>query len=306
MRVTDQFRYRTVIRNLNSSRERMTDLQEQLATGKRINRPSDDPVSMSKAAKLRTILESNYQFQENIQDAKTQLTVQEQALNEVHDTLLEIKEIAIEGASDSITVRESLADQVEQILDSLVEVANTRYNGKYIFGGTETLTVPFVLDQNVINFDLNDPVVQYYGNGDKLKRQINETMTVDVNLTGKEVFDQSDGEGVDIFQMVYELKKGLENDDTSAVNGKIEDIDTALEQVLESYLKVGTRVQVVAFNEERFESQNIQIKSAMSYLEDTDFGTAYVNFEAEENALNSALSAGARVVAPSLLDFVGA
>lgn len=306
MRVTDQFRFRTVIRNLNSGRERTTNLQEQLATGKRINRPSDDPVSMSKAMKLRTVLENNEQYQTNIQDALTQLTAQEEALNSVQDALLRIKEIAIEGASDSITIRKSLAQEVEQIFDALLETANTKFNGKYIFGGTETLTQPFQKNVNVLNFGAEGNPADYYGNFDKIERQINERTRIEVTLNGYEVFEQTGPDSVNIFKLLNDLKIDLENEDSTAINGAIQNVDTALEQNLENFLKVGTRKQVIFFNDDRFNSQNTQIRAAMSNLEDTDFGEAFVTFKAEENALNSALSAGARVVSPSLIDFLGA
>jgi len=305
MRITDSFRYRTVTQNLNTSRERMTRLQEQLATGKRINRPSDDPEAMSNAMRLKTILDSNEQFQINISDAVTQLTAQEEALDQVYDVLVNLKEIAIEGASDTITVRNSLANQLDLMLKNLLEISNTQFNGKYLFGGTETLSQPFTLNQNVLNYSLDDKVVDYRGNYGQINRQINEQTSINVNLHGKEVFDQSGGEGVDIFQLVYDLKRAMQNEDGAVANEKLADVDKAIEQVLKSYLKIGTRKQLVMFNDDRFVSQNIQIKAAMSNLEDTDYGEAFVNFKAEENALNSALSAGARVVSPSLLDFLG-
>lgn len=306
MRITDSFRFRVVTENLNSSRERMTDLQEQLATGKRINRPSDDPEAISNTMKLRAILETNFQFQENIQDGVTQLTAQEEALNQVYEILAQVKEITLEGASDSITVRSSLAQQLGLILDNILEIANTKFNGKYIFGGTETLNKPFMLNENVVRFDLDEPVVDYRGNLGKWNRQINENTTVEVNLNGKEVFDQAAGDGVDIFQLIFDLKKLMVQEDTQGINAKIEDVDKGIEQVLKAFLKIGTRKQLVLFNEDRFTSQNIQVRATMSNLEDTDFGEAFIAFKAEENALNSALSAGARVVSPSLLDFLGA
>jgi flagellar hook-associated protein 3 FlgL len=306
MRITDSFRYRTVIQNLNVSRERMTKLQEQLASGKRINRPSDDPEAMANAMRLKTTLDSNEQFQTNISDATTQLTAQEEALDQVYEVLVNLKEIALEGASDSITVRGSLAQQLDLMLKNVLEIANTKYNGKYIFGGTETLSQPFTLNENVLSHNLDDKVVDYRGNYGQVNRQINEETSIPVNLHGKEIFDQSQGEGVDVFQLIYQLKRAMENEDGTTANSKIADVDKAIEQVLKSYLKIGTRKQLVLFNDDRFTNQNIQLQSAMSKLEDTDVADAYVNFKAEENALNSALSAGARVISPSLLDFLGA
>jgi len=284
----------------------MTDLQEQLATGKRINRPSDNPEAISNAMKLRSILETNFQFQENIQDGITQLTAQEEALNQIYEILAQVKEITLEGASDSVTVKSSLAQQLELILDNILEIANTKFNGKYIFGGTETLNKPFTLNENVIKFNLDEPVVDYRGNLGKWNRQINENTTIEVNLNGKEVFDQAAGDGVNIFQLIFDLKRLMELEDTKGINAKIEDVDKGIEQVLKSFLKIGTRKQLVLFNEDRFMTQNIQIRATMSNLEDTDFAEAFIAFKAEENALNSALSAGARVISPSLLDFLGA
>ena len=121
----------------------MTDLQEQLATGKRINRPSDDPEAMSNAMKLRSILESNFQFQDNIQDGIIPLGVQEEALHQVYDILVQVKELTLAGASDSITVRDSLAAQMTLIHDNLLEVANSKFNGKHILGGTATVSKAF-------------------------------------------------------------------------------------------------------------------------------------------------------------------
>lgn len=306
MRITDSFRFRVVTENLNRSRERLSDLQEQLASGKRINRPSDDPEAISNAMKLRSILETNFQFQENIQDGITQLTAQEEALNQIYEILAQVKEITIEGASDSVTVKSSLAQQLGLILDNILEIANTKFNGKYIFGGTETLNKPFTLNENVIKFNLDEPVVDYRGNLGKWNRQINENTTIEVNLNGKEVFDQAAGDGVNIFQLIYDLKRLMEQEDTKGINAKIEDVDKGIEQVLKSFLKIGTRKQLVLFNEDRFMTQNIQIRATMSNLEDTDFAEVFIAFKAEENALNSALSAGARVISPSLLDFLGA
>lgn len=306
MRITDSFRFRTVIENLNRSREKMTDLQEQLATGKRINRPSDDPEAMSNAMKLRSILESNFQFQDNIQDAIIQLGAQEEALNQVYDILVQVKELTLEGASDSITVRDSLAQQMKLVLDNLFEVANSKFNGKYIFGGTETLSKPFTLNENVLKFNIDGKIVDYRGNDGTINRKINEQTIIAVNVSGREVFDQSAGGGIDLFQMIFDLKKALENDDTSAINSKITDVNDSIEQTLKAFLKIGTRKQLVMFNDDRFISQNILVRAAMSNLEDTNFADTFINFKAEENALNAALSAGARVVAPSLLDFLGA
>jgi len=312
MRITDAYRVRTVISNIQSSRERLNNLQEDLADGKRIHRPSDDPLATATSLKLKTTLEANQQFSKNIDDSVAYLTSAESALDNLSAVLMDVKELVTKGASDSIFDRETLSSQFEYILRNLIDIGNTKFKGKYIFGGTNTLEVPFTLNENEMRFSTGEQIVTYRGNDETFNRQINENTIMELNITGKEIFQYPGTDGIDIFQMMKDLidifKK--ESETGEEVNGSeispyIDKVDKAIEQVLNGYLKIGTRKQLVTFNQERFTSQNIQLRTNLSQLEDTDFGEAFVQFKAEENALNSALSAGARVISPSLLDFLG-
>ncbi|RKY85529.1 flagellar hook-associated protein 3 [candidate division KSB1 bacterium] len=312
MRVTDSFRIRTVINNLNSSRERLNRIQEDLANGKRIHRPSDDPLSAANSLRIKTTLEGNAQFEKNIDDSIAYLTAAEAALDNLSEILMQVKEIVTEGASDSIVDRKHLATQLELILKNMVEVGNAKFNGKYIFGGTKTITPPFTLNENELRFDTGEDIVNYRGNNDYFKRQINENTVISLNITGSEVFQKSGSSGVDLFQLLKDLIDKFKQEDLtgervsgSEISPYIDVVNRGIDQVLESYLKIGTRKQLVIFNRDRFQTQDIQLKANLSKLEDTDFGEAFVQFKAEENALNAALSAGARVISPSLLDFLG-
>ena len=305
MRITESFRNRVVIGNLNTSRQRLTELQEQLASAKRINRPSDDPLGTANSLRIRNILDSNEQYEANINDIVGHLTASESALEDLHNVLLELKDIATRGANDSIVDKQDLAQQVNLILDNMLELANTKWNGKYIFGGTETLYKPFVLNTNVRNLGQTGDIVNYYGNSNEIDRQINENTYVAANLPGDKVFINTVAGGIDIFGKVWELKENLEAEDTDSVRSSIDSMNDSIDQVLNSFLEVGTRKQLALFNKERFQVQNIQLKSKLSNIEDTDYAEAFVLFKVEENALNSALSAGARVVSPSLGDFLG-
>ena len=308
MRITDSYRIRTVIENLNASRERMNILQEQLASAKRINRPSDDPTGSTIAMKLRSALEGNIQYDKNIEDALGFLSATENTLNDVYEIILSVKDIALEGANDATTDREDLATQLDLILRNLLEIANTKYRGKYIFGGTKTLSMPFTLDENVINRDLEMQVATYRGDSKTFKRQINEHTALDLNIPGSKIFDMSIEGGVNIFQEIYELRNNFKNSpmkiDRTEMDQSLNNLDEALDQLLDAFVNVGTRKQILFFNKDRFELQNITLKERLSHTEDTDFGSAFIQFKAEENALNSALSAGARVISPSLLDFL--
>lgn len=303
MRVTDQFRTRTVIRNLNTSRERLTTLQEQLSSAKRVNRPSDDPISAAKSMRLRSTLEGNAQYESNIDDTVGFLDATELALQDAHNILLDIRDLTLQAANDATSPREDLADQLELILRNLAEVANTKFRSKYIFAGTETLALPFTINENEFNLDLGENIVEYRGNNKEYSRQINENTKIGLNVPGDDVFIKSGG--TDMFQSIWNLRNHLLNDDTDSIRDSLNDIDASIDQVLDAFLTIGTKKQLAVFNDERFLYQGVNLKERISHLEDTDFGEAFVQFKAEENALNSALSAGARVISPSLLDYIG-
>lgn len=308
MRITDTYRIRTVIDNLNASRDRMNTLQQQLATAKKINLPSDDPIGTTKAMRLRTVLESNQQYDKNIGDGLGFLTATEDALNDFYEILLYVKDLALKGANDTTSDREDLAKELDLILKNLLEVANTKFRGKYLFGGTETKSQPFTLDENVLNQNLDLEVSSYRGNSNTYKRQINEHTAIDINLPGSKVFDMSSEGGINIFQEIYDLRNNFKNNplklDREKMDQSLDNFDKSIDQLLNAFLNVGTRKQISTFNQTRFEYQNITLKERLSNIEDTDFGAAFVQFKSEENALNSALSAGARVISPSLLDFL--
>ena len=304
MRVTESYKSRVVVENLNLGRERLNTLEEQLASGKRINRPSDDPLGATNALKLRSLMESNDQFVDNIVDSISNLETTETALNDVHNLLLEMKDIATRGANDATIDREGLAKNIDLLLDNMVEVANTKFQGKYIFAGTKTLSKPYQLNTNERNFPTGAPIVNAYGNDEHISRQINENTVLDINISNREIFDKEATGGVNTFSVINDLRVALENDDTSAINASIDKFGSALDQSLTAFLDVGLKKQLVIFNQDRFSTQEINIKSKLSQIEDTDFGETFIKFKTEENALNSALSAGAKVLSPSLGDYL--
>ena len=304
MRVTDSFRTRSIIDNLNFSRERLTELQEQLASGKRVSRPSDDPLAVTRGIRLRTNLESNIQYGSNIDDSLSFLTTTETALNDAYQVMLDVRDLTLRGANDATSPREDIADQLELVLQNLLEISNTKFRGKFIFSGTETLALPFNLDENVFNGNTTGDIVNFRGNAKTYQRQLNENTIIDLNIPGNEVFDNTAKGGVSLFKIIWDLRADLKANDTEAIRANLDDVDLGMDQILKAQLSVGVRAQLAQFNEDRFTSQEILLKERLSQEEDTDFGSAFIQFKAEENALNSALSAGAKVISPSLLDYL--
>jgi flagellar hook-associated protein 3 FlgL len=163
MRVTGKMIRQKILNNTNTSLERLQFAQSQMATGKRILKPSDDPLGLSKAVRARAVLSDNRQFLRNIDDALSWLENTEPVVDSMVSVITELKEIAIEGASDTKSASERivLAGQVEHLIERLVDLANSRFGGKYVFAGTYTTTVPYSANRAVTGETVGFPDLEY-------------------------------------------------------------------------------------------------------------------------------------------------
>jgi flagellar hook-associated protein 3 FlgL len=131
--------------NLNSALERLQISQTQIATGKRVFKPSDDPATISKSVNIKALLRDSEQFKRNIDDGLGWLETSEAAVDDMTEIVTELKEIALAGASDNLGAdqRAALARQVDALIHGLVDSSNTAYGNRYVFAGTNTLTRPY-------------------------------------------------------------------------------------------------------------------------------------------------------------------
>jgi flagellar hook-associated protein 3 FlgL len=151
MRITDSMIRERILYNMNSARSEVQMAQTQIATGKRVLRPSDDPIAVAKSTNLRALLRDNEQYQRNIDGALGWLETTELAVNNMIEIITEFKEIGVEGASDTedASERATLAAQVETLIERLIDSANVTYDGRFVFAGTYTLTRPYSLQHSV-------------------------------------------------------------------------------------------------------------------------------------------------------------
>lgn len=163
MRVTGKMIRQKILNNTGTAMERLQFAQTQMATGRRILKPSDDPLSLSKAIRARAILKDDLQYLRNIEDALSWLENTEPEVDAMVTVMTELKEIAIEGASDNKSAgqRQVLGAQVDDLIERLVSLANTRFGGKYVFAGTYTTTPPYGANRTVTGETAGFPGLEY-------------------------------------------------------------------------------------------------------------------------------------------------
>ena len=141
MRITNKMMTNNMMSNINKNKLGMNSLEEQYSSGKKIQRPSDDPIVTVRALKLRTNLsELSQYYEKNIPDAKSWMDVTESALTTVNDILKQVNTYCVQGSSDTLTAsdRSSIVSNLDQLKQQIYQEGNTNYAGRYVFTGYKT------------------------------------------------------------------------------------------------------------------------------------------------------------------------
>lgn len=296
MRITQSMISRNLLSTVTKNRERASELELDMATTRRIRRPSDDPSAVVQIERLNKTISKNEQYLKNITQISAFMSNSMTALDTVTDHLEQAKNIAIQGSSDTMSpeARQGLASTVDQLVNNLVDLGNTRYKNRYVFGGTLTTDPPFSRTGDTIN---------YAGNDAGVVGKIGFQSSVTYNKSGTEVFNPAGG--TDIFQALIDLKQGLENNSTTDINTVIGTLDNALSQVITDSSELGALQNRLSLTEEMIANENINFASALSKTQDTDVAEAIVNHNALENAMTVSLRTMSQAIQTSLADFVG-
>lgn len=192
MRVTSSMMGDNLINITKRNMEKMIKVQSDISSGKRNRVPRENPVEVSHSIMYNRVLFELEQFERNIEDGRARLRTADSALGSATDILQRIRELGVQGANGvySKEDRALIATEIEQLLEELVTIANTKFKGKALFGGNETLEDPFKVlrtyskhaDRTVIDR------VEYYGDMGKINREIEQGAILAVNSPGNEVF----------------------------------------------------------------------------------------------------------------------
>ncbi|MDA8212019.1 MAG: flagellar hook-associated protein FlgL [Clostridia bacterium] len=290
MRITNNMMVNTFRRNLNSNMREMDKIQEQLSSGRRINRPSDDPVGLTYSLRLRTNLTENDQFQKNVSDGISWLEGTDGALNDANQALQRARELAVYGSNDTNNTESlaAMAKEVAKIREHIEGIANTEHGGRYLFAGTKTTTNPY---QNGT----------WQGNTNLTNYEIGPGITLSINVTGSEVF----GDNVDsVFKVLADLETNLLAGNTAGVSAQIGKIDQWINKNVATRAEVGARINRLELTQARLEDGNLNFNTLLTKTESIDTAEVITQLKMEENVYRAALAAGARIIQPSLMDFL--
>lgn len=293
MRVTNHMIMEQAVRNMRGSLEALAELQNRVSDGKQFHRVSEDPANATAAISLRSSLQAAESFLQTAYTTQDWMDATEFALGQTTDVLTEAILLAEEGIPDTLSApeRASLAIEADALIDSVLDIANSKHNGSYIFSGYRVHTASFVkVDPNTVT---------YQGDAGVIEHAIAEDQRVVVNVGGDAVFSP-------VFSALIQLRDALNANDSSLVQAGLSTLQSVLENVTDVRTMQGGRQRQMDNAINRSENARDSILELLSAKEDADMAEAIAALAEQETVYQSVLQAGTRIFdTPNLFSFLG-
>jgi flagellar hook-associated protein 3 FlgL len=305
-RVTQRSIHERSIVTLSQGLERLATLQERLGSGKLINRPSDSPTGTVVAMQYRADIRRFEQYTRNAIDGENWLAIADTTLQGVLGVITRVKELSLRGINASLGTpeREAIAAEIEALREDLIDLSNTRYTDRPLFNGTSDSAAAYD-DAGTYIGDGAPPVNPEVGPVGKIERVVSPGVTVRVNLTGPEIFgDQAATD--DLFETIDRLVTDFRTVPMSGadVAAHIKDLDNHSLNIQNQLSRIGARALQVESTRQRTEQALLVLRNGLSETEDIDLPKTIVDLQLQEVSYRVALDATARVIQPSLLEFL--
>lgn len=307
MRITNRMIIDNTYKNAAEHLDKMATLQEELSSGMRVTKPSDDPTAVNQAMLLRSTLDDQDQYVRNVNQTGTWLDTGDQTLGQAQQVLDRARELAVEGASDTqnATSRASIAKEVRQLKEQLRGIANTSLVGRFLFAGSQTMTQPyppFNPDGSATVYPVPETNPKL-NNDDPLKAEIGPQIDIAYNITGARVFGRTDDPN-NVFQVLDNLAHDLETNDGGGASNIVADIDQRQDTISLARAELGGKRNRIDLLKSRYDSTSISLKDLLSKAQEADMPQVISELSLANTVYQASLSASAKIIQPSLMDFL--
>lgn len=293
MRVTQGMLTANLLRNLNNSNVRLSKLQEQLYTQRKISRPSDDPVVALKGMAYRTNLTEVEQYRRNLTEMYKWMENSEAGMEQANAIFQRTRELVVKASNLGTHDHEDLQKikaEISQLKEALVDVANTQVAGKYIFNGTDVNTKPVTLNTD-------GTVTINTGTYEAFMIEVSKEVPVAASIDPESTF------GAEIFKSFQDLEEALK-DNPPNIDSFIERFQGHIDGMLAERAELGARYNRIELVEDRLSKQEVIAHTILKENEGADMERVITDLKMQETIHRAALAVGARVIQPSLIDFL--
>ena len=288
----------STLANVQKSTSNMSRLQEQISTGKKVNRASDDPAGARKILSLRSEDLRLDQYASNIQTATQSLDFNAAALSNTSDIVQRITELTMQGVSGATdqSGRTIIANEINQLLETIMQSANSQRLGRYTFAGTETTTEPFVATRNASG---NISSVSYNGNRETIQYNVGPNTNTTVNLTGDEVFVKTR-----LFQTIVRIRDNLKDGAITFATNELTNLDNASQNILNSIAKAGGISSTLELTGNRIDDTKLSLQEVLASAESADIAELVLKLTEQQSIFEASLSSGSYIFKTSILNYI--
>jgi flagellar hook-associated protein 3 FlgL len=310
--------YRMLYSELNTITNRMYDLQEQAATGKRMNEPSDDPAVIKPMLNYRVESRTTSRYLTHMGFAQDRMEILDSNLGRLENLMVQAQETGIRAMNGAASEadRAVYAEDISHIYEEMLQIANTKENGEYSFAGYQDETVPFTenADYDPEQYDPKDAstwAVTYHGDANCKAVEIAPGELIETGLNGSELFLgdtdndlEKDAAGTDLFSTLKNFEHAIRIDDQEGMAEGLQALQDGANQARRLRGRMGNNVSQIVRATGHLELASNEIKEAISTYEDADVIEVYTNLAKHETSLKAALNVTSKVSKLTILDYM--
>ena len=304
MRITTNMMVNQAQLAMQRALARLAETQRQLADGRRIHGPEDDPAGYAAATRLKARLDATVQFGRQATQAHAVLTAGEAVLARVQPLLARMEELAVGGADGAKgpAERTNMASEVNELLEELVSLANSNDDGRYVLGGQETLSPPLRVTRDVAG-NITAATWNPRGVDAPVSIDIAVGSSLQTSVSGTAAFGD-DGDATFLPTLFIQLRDALNANDPDAVRTAMGGFAAVESRLGIAIADVGTRLRQADDALVNHEADELAARQALSAILDADLGTLSAELGQHQIAYQASLRAAALAIQPSLADFL--
>lgn len=315
MRVTQGMLSSQILFNIQNNYQQLSTLENESATGHKINTPSDDPIGVQQVMQLTNETSFDSQYGQNAINAQDQLNFVSSTMTEAQNVLSNARDLALEGSNSTETPSDmqAIAAQVGQLYNQLVTIGNSQYNGQYIFNGQDTDTPPYPPQAANVTPDQAtgdlDPSTKTTNSG-KVYVNLGNGVTIPVSASGNDFFQaapsgsSSADSSQNAFSLLSQLYTALNNGDVSQVGSLVSGIDSVLDNMNQQQANVGSLIDRAEMMQTRMSNLSTSVTQQLSNVQDADMATVLTQLNSAMTVEQASVEVGAQALPMSLVNFL--
>lgn len=306
MKISTHLLFDRASTQMSTVQTNLTQTQAQLAQGKQIINASDAPNQAATIQRMKSILSRQESYQSSLNTVKARLQGEDSTLQSVSELLIRAKEVAVQGANDTLNMgdRKALANEMQSLRDQMLSLANTRdSNGNFLFAGSRVKQPAFAETAN------GSPV--YMGDQTRMNVRVGDQQNIPINRTGTDAFVpvarmDKDGTtvGVGFFQVMDNLIAGLNTANGNDIRRGAGELDNLQQGLSLAHAQVGTNLNMVDQQTSIIDDTTLNLKSTLSSIEDLDYASAITKMNQQMLSLEAAQASFAKVSQLNLFNYI--